>query len=256
MENYSSHSLIIPRYFFCIYPHSRVFPLADWHVMEFPSLLVKALVSSFCAFYSHQSELLVVVSGHILTLMLVWNNSLGESQWGTFKFPVRGSPAGCYFPFQFWCRSPSSLLVFVSTSLWSLVSLCRYPCWRSGVEHHIRNTTSLNTTMALFAKTVTVDFFFPRSLCHSPDCSISSSEGHIYKTCYSDSLSWTVLHNYFSVSHGIILPKPLCIFSYAFAGFDGYSTNQQGRKYWTGIKAQSPLLQRVTQATLYNLDAR
>lgn len=167
---------------------------------------------------------------------------------------MRGSPASCYFPFQFWCHSPSSLLVFVSTSLWSLVSLCRYPCCRSGVEHRTRNTSYLNMTMALFAKTVTVDFFPPRSLSHSPDCSISSSEGHIYKTCFSDSLTWTVLHNYFSVSHRIILPN-ISIFSYAFAGFDGYSTDHQGGNYWMGIKTQPLLLQRVTQATLYNLDA-
>lgn len=258
MENYSSHSSIFPRYFFSLISTPDYF---HWQIDVCNGVFFftsEGFGQPFLCFvhYSHQAELLILISGHILAVMLVWNNSLRYFQWGTLKFPVRGSPASCYFPFQFWCCSPSSLLVFVSTSFWSFVSLCRYPRWRSGVEHRTRNSGYLNTTMALFANVVTVNFFFLRSLSHSPDCSISSSGGHIYKTCYSDSLRRTVLHNYFSASHGIILPKPLCIFSYVFAGFDGYSTNQQGGKYWTGIKTQPLLLRRVTQATLCNLDAR
>lgn len=185
-----------------------------------------------------------------LTLTLVWNNSLGLPD-----FQKEGHQQAVIFHSNS-AVSPSSLMVFcqhitLKFSKSVQVYLLSLWCWAS-----IRNTSYLNMTMALFAKTVTLDFPLPPDHSHSLDCSISSSEGHIYKSCYSDSLSWTVLHNYFSVSHGIILPKPLCGFSYAFAGFGGCSTAQRGGKYWMCIKTQPLLLQRVTQATLYNLDAQ
>lgn len=75
-------------------------------------------------------------------------------------------------------------------------------CWAPHQKHQL-----FEHDYGVICKNSYCGFFSPRSLSHSPDCSISSSEGHIYKTCFSDSLTWTVLHNYFSVSHRIILPN-------------------------------------------------
>lgn len=145
-------------------------------------------------------------------------------------------------------------MFFVSTSLWHLVSQCRY---LSCDAEHRSETPAIHTwPWHYLQKQLVLVFPFPH-LTLTPWIVLYPAQKDIFiRLVYSDSLRWTVLHNYFSVSHGIMLPKPLCGFSYAFAGFSGCSTTQQGGKYWMGIKTQPLLLQRVIQATLYNVDAQ